>query len=132
VLGAEAYGVNGFIRGVQEKLAGLGYAVALPDYYHGNGPAEPDNYDDFTEVKEHIGRLDFTRGARDLAATVDAVRAMPADLPGAFPVRRPGQADAPRRARGPARPHRLLAGRRPGQRVSGGGPFIHLPARTHA
>ena len=77
VLGAEAYGVNGFIRGVQEKLAGLGYAVALPDYYHGNGPAEPDNYDDFTEVKEHIGRLDFARGARHLAATVDAVRAMP-------------------------------------------------------
>src|SRR5579863_4365913 len=77
VLGAEAYGVNGFIRGVQEKLAGLGYAVALPDYYHGHGPAEPDNYDDFTEVKEHIGRLDFTSGARDLAATVDAVRARP-------------------------------------------------------
>ena len=77
VLGAEAYGVNSFIRGVQEKLAGLGYAVAVPDYYHGNGPAEPDNYDDFTEVKEHIGRLDFTRGARDLAATVDAVRATP-------------------------------------------------------
>ncbi len=77
VLGAEAYGVNGFIRGVQEKLAGLGYAVALPDYYHGDGPAEPDNYDDFTEVKEHIGRLDFVRGARHLAATVDAVRAMP-------------------------------------------------------
>jgi len=77
VLGAEAYGVNSFIRGVQEKLAGLGYAVAVPDYYHGNGPAEPDNYDDFTEVKEHIGRLDFTRGARDLAAAVDALRAMP-------------------------------------------------------
>ncbi len=77
VLGAEAYGVNGFIRGVQEKLASLGYAVALPDYYHGNGPAEPDNYDDFTEVKEQIGRRDFARGARHLAATVDAVRAMP-------------------------------------------------------
>jgi carboxymethylenebutenolidase len=77
VLGAEAYGVNSFIRGVQQRLAVLGYAVALPDYYHGNGPAEPDNYDDFTEVKEHIGRLDFTRGARHIAATVDAVRATP-------------------------------------------------------
>jgi carboxymethylenebutenolidase len=77
VLGAEAYGVNGFIRGVQAKLVALGYAVAVPDYYHGAGPAEPDNYDDFTEVKEHIGRLDFTRGARDLAAAVDALRAMP-------------------------------------------------------
>jgi len=77
VLGAEAYGVNNFIRGVQEKLVGLGYAVAVPDYYHGNGPAEPENYDDFTEVKEHIGRLDFTGGARDLAGTVDTLRAMP-------------------------------------------------------
>ena len=77
VLGAEAYGVNSFIRGVQEKLAGLGYAVAVPDYYHGRGPADPENYDDFTEVIEHIGRLDFTRGARDLAAAVDTVRARP-------------------------------------------------------
>src|SRR5579862_9811687 len=77
VLGAEAYGVNKFILGIQRKLVGLGYAAAVPDYYHGHGPAEPDNYDDFTEVKEHIGRLDFTRGARDLAAAVDEVRAMP-------------------------------------------------------
>jgi carboxymethylenebutenolidase len=77
VLGAEAYGVNNFIRGIQRKLVDLGYAAAVPDYYHGHGPAEPDNYDDFTEVKEHIGRLDFTRGARDLAAAVDALRVMP-------------------------------------------------------
>src|ERR1039457_5717 len=71
VLGAEAYGVNSFIRGVQEKLVGLGYAVALPDYYHGNGPAEPENYDDFTEVKEHIGRLDFIGGGRVPPGTTD-------------------------------------------------------------
>ena len=77
VLGAEAYGLNSFIRGVQEKLVGLGYAVAVPDYYHGNGPAGTESYDDFTEVIEYIGRLDFTCGARDLAATVDALRAMP-------------------------------------------------------
>jgi carboxymethylenebutenolidase len=55
VLDAEAYGVNTFIRGIQQRLA---------------GPADADNYDDFTEVKEHIARLDFTRGARDLAAAV--------------------------------------------------------------
>jgi carboxymethylenebutenolidase len=78
VLGAEAYGVNTFIRGIQEKLVGLGYAVMVPDYYHGDGPAGKDSYDDFTEVISHIGRLDFTRGARDLAGAVDALRAMPA------------------------------------------------------
>ncbi len=76
VLGAEAYGVNNFIRGIQKKLVGLGYAVAVPDYYHGNGP-RTESYDDFTEVIEYIGRLDFTGGARDLAGTVDALRAMP-------------------------------------------------------
>jgi carboxymethylenebutenolidase len=78
VLGAEAYGVNTFIRGIQERLVSLGYAVAVPDYYHGAGPADAENYDDFTEVKEHIARLDFTRGARDLAAAVGTLRAMPA------------------------------------------------------
>jgi carboxymethylenebutenolidase len=50
VLGAEAYGVNNFIRGIQEKPVGLGYAIAVPDYYHGDGPTDPENYDDFTEV----------------------------------------------------------------------------------
>jgi carboxymethylenebutenolidase len=77
VLGAEAYGVNNFIRDVQQRLVGLGYAVAVPDYYHGAGPADAENYEDFTEVKEHIARLDFTRGARDLAAAVGELRAMP-------------------------------------------------------
>jgi carboxymethylenebutenolidase len=77
VLGAEAYGVNNFICGVRDRLVGLGYAVAVPDYYHGRGPSEPENYEDFTEVIDHIGRLDFTCGARDLAAAVDALRSMP-------------------------------------------------------
>jgi carboxymethylenebutenolidase len=77
VIGAEAYGVNPFIRGVQQRLAGLGYAAAVPDYYHGEGPRDVDAYDDFTEVIEHLGRLDFTCGARDLARAVDTLRATP-------------------------------------------------------
>jgi carboxymethylenebutenolidase len=77
VLGAEAYGPNDFIHGVQSRLVQLGYATAVPDYYHGQGPSNPEAYDDFTEVVEHIGRLDFTRGARDLADAVDVLRARP-------------------------------------------------------
>ncbi len=77
VLGAEAYGPNDFIRGVQGRLVELGYAAVVPDYYHGQGPSKPEAYDDFTEVVEHIGRLDFTRGARDLAEAVDVLRARP-------------------------------------------------------
>ena len=67
VIGAEAYGVNPFIQGIQQRLNRLGYATAVPDYYHGQGPRAVEAYDDFTEVVEHIGRLDFTCGARDLA-----------------------------------------------------------------
>jgi carboxymethylenebutenolidase len=77
VLGAEAYGPNEFIRGVQARLAEIGYASVVPDYYRGEGPTNVEAYDDFEEVVEHIGRLDFTRGARDLARAVDALRADP-------------------------------------------------------
>jgi carboxymethylenebutenolidase len=77
VLGAEAYGVNPFILGVRDRLVELGYAATVPDYYRGRGPEKVDSYDDFTEVVEHIGRLDFSRGARDLAGAVDALRARP-------------------------------------------------------
>jgi carboxymethylenebutenolidase len=77
VIGAEAYGINPYILDVQQKLVRLGYAVAVPDYYHGNGPTRPEAYDDHTEVVEHISRLDFTCGARDLAEAVDTLRAMP-------------------------------------------------------
>jgi carboxymethylenebutenolidase len=78
VLGAEAYGVNPFIGGVQDDLAAAGYASVVPDYYHGSGPADVEAYDDFTEVLEHIAALDFTCGARDLAGAIDALRATPA------------------------------------------------------
>jgi carboxymethylenebutenolidase len=74
VLGAEAYGINPFILGVRDNLTKLGYATALPDYYHGEGPKDLEAYEDFTEVVGHIAALDFTCGARDLARSVDALR----------------------------------------------------------
>jgi carboxymethylenebutenolidase len=77
VLGAEAYGINDFIRGVQGRLVELGFAAVVPDYYHGEGPTNREAYDDFTEVIDHIGRLDFTCGARDLAGAIDDLRARP-------------------------------------------------------
>lgn len=77
VLGAEAYGINPFIMGVQRDLTDLGYATALPDYYHGAGPKNVEAYDDFNEVFEYMAALDFTRGARDLAAAVDDLRVNP-------------------------------------------------------
>jgi carboxymethylenebutenolidase len=77
VIGAEAYGPNEFSLGVQRRLADLGYASVVPDYYYGEGPRNTEAYDDYEEVVEHISRLDFTRGARELARTVDRLRAEP-------------------------------------------------------
>lgn len=77
VLGAEAYGVNEFIVEVGERLVSRGYAVLIPDYYAGTGPTNREAYDDFTEVIEHISRLDFTRAARVLVDGVDRLRRTP-------------------------------------------------------
>jgi carboxymethylenebutenolidase len=77
VIGAEAYGPNEFSQGVQRRLAELGYASVVPDYYDGEGPRNTEAYDDYEEVVEHISRLDFTRGARELASAVDRLRAEP-------------------------------------------------------
>jgi carboxymethylenebutenolidase len=77
VIGAEAYGPNEFSHDVQTRLAGLGYASVVPDFYRGDGPQNTESYDDYEEVVAHIARLDFTDGARDLAAAIDALRAEP-------------------------------------------------------
>ena len=83
VLGCEAYGVNEFIREVGDRLRSRGYAVAIPDYYEGGGPTDREAYEDFTEVVEHIGRLDFTRATRTLVRGVDELR----ETPGVDPAR---------------------------------------------
>jgi carboxymethylenebutenolidase len=77
VIGAEAYGPNEFSHDVQRRLANLGYASMVPDFYDGNGPRNTEAYDDYEEVVEHIARLDFTHGARELARAVDTMRAEP-------------------------------------------------------
>lgn len=77
VIGAEAYGPNEFSHGVQTRLAELGFASVVPDYYDGGGPKNTEAYDDYEEVVHHIARLDFTRGARRLTRAVDALRAEP-------------------------------------------------------
>jgi carboxymethylenebutenolidase len=77
VLATEAYGINEFTRGVVAKLAALGYLVIAPDYYRGAGPTDPDNYEDFTEVMEAIGGLDFALATHDVMASIEHARSLP-------------------------------------------------------
>ncbi len=74
VLGPEAQGVNRFIHDVARRLCGLGYLVAVPDYYHGAGPEDPEVLVDFAhlpELQAIIEGLDFRQGAEDLLAAVE-------------------------------------------------------------
>lgn len=70
----EAQGVNAFIRQVAGRLAAEGFVVAVPDYYHGHGPADPEQLVDLAhlpELQAHIDRLDFRQGSEDVVRAVD-------------------------------------------------------------
>jgi carboxymethylenebutenolidase len=70
-LGAEATGVNAFLRRVAATLASRGFVTALPDYFRGDGPRNPDNYDDFDDILPRLDALDFTRATRDVVLAAD-------------------------------------------------------------
>src|SRR5947209_5317308 len=70
-LGAEATGVNEFLRRIAATLASRGFVTALPDYFRGDGPRDPDNYDDFDDILPHLDALDFTRATRDVVLAAD-------------------------------------------------------------
>lgn len=77
VVSPEAFGINQFTRGVASRLCDAGYVVVVPDYYHGAGLADPENYTDFSEVFEFMEALDFAQGTHDVMAAIDHARAMP-------------------------------------------------------
>ncbi len=75
-IGQEATGPNTFIRSVAATLAHLGYATVVPDYYHGGGPSDPENYEDLDGIVEHMADLDFRRGADDMIAGIDYLKSL--------------------------------------------------------
>jgi carboxymethylenebutenolidase len=86
VFGAEAFGLNDFIREIAVAMAERGCVTITPDYYRGAGPADPENYDDFTEVFAAIGALDFRAATHDLMAATDWLRSRPDVDPGRIAV----------------------------------------------
>jgi carboxymethylenebutenolidase len=74
VLGAEATGINTFIREVGRRLAEAGFVAVVYDFFRGEGPADPDDYSDVPAIVEYIHALDFRRAAYDMLASVDFLR----------------------------------------------------------
>ena len=77
VIGQEATGPNRFIRRIAATLAHLGHVALVPDYYHGGGPPDHENYDDIETIIEHMAVLDFRRGAYDLVEAVEHLKRLP-------------------------------------------------------
>jgi carboxymethylenebutenolidase len=74
VVAPEAQGINHFIRDVGARLAREGYLAAVPDYYHGHGPEDPDSLTslaDLPVIQGVIDALDFRQGSEDMLAAVD-------------------------------------------------------------
>jgi carboxymethylenebutenolidase len=76
-MGAEANGPNAFIRRVGARLAALGYLVAVPDYYRGDWPGDPDDYADLARLHQRIDEIDFRQASFDLIDTIAEVRRRP-------------------------------------------------------
>lgn len=77
VFGAEATGLNTFIRNVADRMAEAGYVTITPDYYRGAGPKDPENYTDFTDVFAAISDLDFRSATHDILSATDWLRDHP-------------------------------------------------------
>lgn len=66
VIGAEATGVNAFIHDTARELAAAGFVTIVPDYYHGAGPDDPEDYSDTAEIMRHVNAIDFPSATDDL------------------------------------------------------------------
>jgi carboxymethylenebutenolidase len=75
VLGAEATGINTFIREIGSRLAAEGFVAVVYDFFRGAGPEDSDDYSDLPAIMDHISRIDFRRATYDLLSTVDYLRA---------------------------------------------------------
>jgi carboxymethylenebutenolidase len=72
----EAFGLNGNIKAVADRVASEGYVAAAPDLYHRFGsPVVP--YGDVPKAIAHMKRLDDDAVMADIGALIAALKARP-------------------------------------------------------
>ncbi|MET8758269.1 dienelactone hydrolase family protein [Lentzea sp. NPDC004782] len=79
VLIQEIFGLDGYLRGVAEKLAALGYVVAVPELFHRFEPGWVGEHDEagIRKSMEVVGNLDFPLAVQDVTASVEHLRGLP-------------------------------------------------------
>jgi carboxymethylenebutenolidase len=73
----EAFGVNGYVRSVCERLADVGYVAIAPELFHRSGKHVEVSYEHMPRVFELITSLTNDMMEEDAGATVAALRARP-------------------------------------------------------
>ncbi|MFI6098486.1 dienelactone hydrolase family protein [Lentzea sp. NPDC051213] len=79
VLIQEIFGLDAYLRGIAEKLAALGYVVAVPELFHRFQPGWVGEHDEAGIAKsmEVAGKLDLPLAAADVVASVAYLRGLP-------------------------------------------------------
>lgn len=67
----EAFGVNGHIRNVTERIARLGYIAVAPELFHRTAPGFEGSYGDIEKVRGHIQAVTDENLAADLRVTYE-------------------------------------------------------------
>lgn len=68
ILFMEAFGVNGWLRGMARRLASYGHQVIAPDLYHRILPGFEGRYDDYESTKELLDALKDEELENDMRA----------------------------------------------------------------
>lgn len=76
-IGAEGTGITRVVRDLAGELAGRGFVVAVPDFFRGAAPEDPEDLSDIEAVMATIGALDFRRATHDLIDAVEYLRTLP-------------------------------------------------------
>jgi carboxymethylenebutenolidase len=73
----EAFGLNGHIKDVGQRLAGEGYVTIAPDVFHRGGRGRTAGYDELPKALQLMGELTDAGIVEDVRAAVDHLRTLP-------------------------------------------------------
>lgn len=71
ILLQEAFGVNNHIRGLAQKIGGLGYLTVAPEMFHRTAPGFEAAYDDRDAIMAQLGALTNEGMSADVTAAYD-------------------------------------------------------------
>ncbi|WP_210486111.1 dienelactone hydrolase family protein [Rufibacter aurantiacus] len=77
----EAFGVNGHIRSIADRLCGEGYAVIAPDLFHRTAKRVEISYSDFASAMPHYQAITKEGLTADLQASFDWLQQQPSVQP---------------------------------------------------